>query len=70
MRNYWMMYIAQTPDALLANMAPIQFGTDVYLRVVKPIPAGSELLVYACAEFPVSPDSKSSQSNIFKTDSE
>lgn len=65
-----MMYISQTSDALAANLAPIQFGSEVFFRVMKSIPSGNELLVYSCADFPVSPEIKLPQSNIFKTDSE
>ena len=69
LQNRWMMYISRTSDALAANLAPIQFGTDVYFKVVKAIPTGNELLVYSCADFPISPEVKLPQSSIFKTDS-
>ena len=69
LQNRWMMCISRTSDALAANLAPIQFGTDVYFKVVKAIPTGNELLVYSCADFPISPEVKLPQSSIFKTDS-
>lgn len=62
------MYISQTSDALLANMTPIQCGSDVYFKIVKPIPAGSELLVFVHSNM-YSSEIRLPQVHTVKTDS-
>lgn len=50
-----MNFIRKTSDPLVANLTTTESGADVYLRVIKPIKAGHELMVYASDMVELSP---------------
>ena len=43
---YWMVKVNCAPDSAGQNLEGFQLGKKIYYRVVKPIPAGKELLVF------------------------
>ncbi|XP_028326510.1 PR domain zinc finger protein 1a isoform X1 [Gouania willdenowi] len=50
-RSNWMRYVNPAHSATEQNLAACQNGMEIYFYTVKPVPAGTELLVWYCHDF-------------------
>ena len=64
--NNWMAKVNCTPETAAQNLVGFQFQGKIYYRVVKPIPAGVELLVYYGDHYAKDLGIKVSQLDLFK----